>query len=183
MKSKNIFLFSVLLFAGTLLHAQIFMGKTCEITFFSDGPVEDIAAKNTTSKPILNIKTNELAIKVTIKGFAFDKKLMEEHFNEKYMESDKFPYSTFSGKINESIDYTKDGVHKVTVTGKLAMHGVEKDRTIDGTLTVKGSEISIESKFNVALKDHNIEIPSLVTDNIAEVVEVKIKSTLTEFKK
>ena len=183
MKLKHIFLFSVLLLAGTTLHAQIFMGKTCEITFFSNGPVEDITAKSTSSKPILNTKTNEIAVKVTIKGFVFDKKLMEEHFNEKYMESDKFPYATFSGKINELVDYTKDSTHKVTVTGKLNMHGVEKNRTIDGTLTVKGGEISVKSNFNIAMKDHNIDIPSLVTDNIAEVVEVTIKSILTEFKK
>ena len=183
MKSKNIFLSVVALFIGTLLHAQIYMGKTCEISFFSDGPIEDISAKNTTAKPILNTSTNDIAVKITIKGFHFEKALMEEHFNEKYMESDKFPYSTFSGKINEKIDYTKEGTSKVTVTGKLSLHGVEKERTIDGTITIKDGEIFIESKFNVALKDHKIEIPTLVAQNIAEIVEVTIKSTLTEFKK
>jgi polyisoprenoid-binding protein YceI len=120
---------------------------------------------------------------VTIKGFEFDKKLMEEHFNEKYMESDKYPYATFSGKVNETIDYTKNGTYKVTLTGKLDMHGVVKDRTIEGTVTIKDGEISFESKFIVALKDHNIEIPSIVAQNIAETVEVTIKTTLIEFKK
>ena len=182
MKIKTIFI-SLFLFAATLTQAQIYMGKTSEITFFSDGPIEDITAKNTTAKPILNTSTNDIAVKITIKGFKFEKALMEEHFNEKYMESDKYPYATFAGKIKDTIDYKKDGVYKVTVVGKLNIHGVEKERTIQGTLTIKGGEITIDSKFMVALKDHNIEIPTLVAQNIAEIVEVKINSTLAEFKK
>ena len=183
MKTKKLIFSLVLLTAFLQLKAQIYMGKTCEISFFSKGPIEDIAAINKTARPILNTTSNEVAFKVTIKGFEFEKKLMEEHFNEKYMESDKYPYATFLGKINEPIDYKKDGTYKVTVTGKLTMHGVEKERTIEGTATVKGGEISFETKFNVALKDHNIEVPTLVAQNIAEVVEVTIKTTLVEFKK
>lgn len=183
MKLKYILSLLTVISAGTMLNAQIYLGKSCEIKIFSDGPVEDIDAKNTSSKPILNTATNDIAIKITIKGFDFDKELMEEHFNEKYMESDKFPYATFSGKINEKIDYTKDGVHKTTVTGKLKIHDVEKERILDGTITIKGGEVIIESKFMVALKDHNVEIPTLVSQNISEIIEVTIKSTLTEYKK
>ena len=163
-------------------HSQIFLGKACEISFFSDGPVEDISAVNKSTKPILNTAKNEIAIKVTIKGFDFEKELMEEHFNEKYMESDKFPYSTFTGKINEQVDYKQDGTTKVTVTGKLNMHGVEKERTLDGNVTVKGGEIIIDSKFIIVLKEHNITIPTIVVQNVAELIEVKINAKLTEFK-
>ena len=183
MKTTTIFLVFVMLLGSTLLKAQIYLGKTCDISFFSSGPIEDISAINKTAKPIFNAATGEVAIKITIKGFEFDKKLMEEHFNEKYMESDKYPYATFSGKVNEQIDYKKDGTYKATVTGKLDMHGVVQERTIEGTVTVKGGEISFDSKFNVALKDHNITIPTLVAQNIAEVVQVTVKSTLTEYKK
>ncbi len=183
MKTKYFFLVAAILIASMALHAQIYLGKTCAISFFSKGPIEDIAAVNKSSKPIFNSATGEVAIKITIKGFEFDKKLMEEHFNEKYMESDKYPYATFGGKVNEKIDYTKEGTNKVTVTGKLNMHGVEKERTIDGTVTVKGGEIMFDSKFMVALKDHKVEIPTLVAQNIAETVEVTVKSTLTEYKK
>lgn len=174
----------VLIFAFTsfFAHAQIYLGKTCEVSFFSDGPVEDISAVNKSTKPILNSAKSEIAVKVTIKGFDFEKELMEEHFNEKYMESDKFPYATFTGKINEPIDYKKDGITKVTVTGKLNMHGVEKERTIDGNVTIKGGEVIIGSKFIVSLKDHNITIPTIVVQNVAELIEVKINATLTEFK-
>lgn len=180
---KNIFLSAVLAFLSLSLRAQIYLGKECSIKIFSDGPIEDIDAVNTSSKPILNTSTNEIAIKITIKGFDFEKELMEEHFNEKYMESDKIPYSTFTGKINEKIDYTKEGIHKVTATGKLKIHDVEKERTLDGTLTVKGGEIIIESKFIVALKEHQVEIPQLLAQNIAETIEVTLKSTLTEYVK
>jgi hypothetical protein len=183
MKSKNIFLAALMMFGSAMMHAQIYMGKSCDISFFSKGPIEDISAINKTAKPIFNSATGEVAIKVTIKGFEFQKKLMEEHFNEKYLESDKYPYATFTGKINEPIDYKKDGTYQVTVKGKLDMHGVVQERTIDGTITVKGGEISFDSKFKVALKDHKIEIPTLVAQNIAEVVEVTIKSILTEYKK
>ena len=252
MKIKLFFLASALAIscAG---YSQIYMGKTSVISFFSHGPIEDIAATTKSAQVMLNTSKGDVAVKVTIKGFAFDKKLMEEHFNEKYMESDKFPYATFSGKvkdtldykkdgvykvtvvgklnmhgvekertipatvtikgftfekklmeehfnekymesdkypyatftgkINEAVDYKKEGTYKVTITGKLNIHGVEKERTIDGTLTIKGGEISLDSKFNVALKDHKVEIPTLVAQNIAEVVEVTIKATLMEFKK
>lgn len=183
MTIKNSLLIAVMFLGSTMLNAQIYMGKSCDINFFSKGPIEDISATNKTAKPILNAAAGEIALKVTIKGFTFEKKLMQEHFNEKYMESDKYPYATFSGKINEAIDYKKDGTYKVTVPGKLNIHGVEKERIIEGALTVKSGEISIDSKFNVMLKDHNIEIPSLVAQNIAEVVEVTVKSVLTEYKK
>lgn len=164
-------------------NSQIYMGKTCDISFFSKGIIEDISAKNTSTKPILSTATNEIAVKITIKGFSFEKKMMEEHFNEKYLESDKFPYATFQGKINEKIDYKKDTTYKVTVTGKLNIHNVKKERTIPGTVTIKNGEVTIDSKFPVALKDHSITIPSVVVQNIAEVVEVTIHSVLTEFKK
>jgi polyisoprenoid-binding protein YceI len=162
--------------------AQIYTGKTYKVSFFSDGPVEDISAVNKSAQAIMNTAKNEIAVKVTIKGFDFEKKLMQEHFNEKYMESDKYPYATFAGKINDSIDFKKDGVYKVSVSGKLSIHGVEKENTLLGIITVKGGEISLDSKFMVALKDYNIDIPSLVAQNISELIEVTVKLTLTEYK-
>jgi hypothetical protein len=168
---------AVLLFTK-IGNAQIYVGKTCELSFFSDAEVEKIAAVNKTTKPILNTATNDFLFKVTIIGFRFESALMEEHFNENYMESSKYPYATFKGKVNEKIDYKKDGTYKVTATGKLNVHGVEQERTIDGTLTIKGNEITLQSTFNIALKDHRIEIPKLVFKNIAEVVEVKLNALL-----
>lgn len=175
-------LFVSAIFISCSAFGQIYTGKTYEVSFFSHGPIEDIAAVSKSAQIMMNAPKREIGFKVTIKGFVFEKKLMQEHFNEKYLESDKYPYGTFAGTIRDTIDYKKDGTYKVTVSGKLNIHGVEKARTIPGTITVKGGDIIIDSKFNVALKDHNVEIPSLVSQNVAEVVEVKINATLTEFK-
>src|SRR3954470_130791 len=101
MKAKYILPVITILFVSTIVNAQIYIGKTCDISFYSKGPIEDIAAINQTTKPIFNAAKGEVAVKVTIKGFKFDKQLMEEHFNEKYMESDKYPYAVFTGKVNE----------------------------------------------------------------------------------
>jgi len=163
--------------------SQIYMGKTCLVSFFSDGITEDIEAKNISTKPILNTKTDSVLFKISIQGFVFESKLMQEHFNETYMESDKFPHAMFRGKINQDIDWTKDTTCKVTVSGKLTIHGVTKDRTMDGTVTIKGGEVTLETKFTVAVKDHGITVPSIMTAKIAEIVEVKMKATLTELKK
>jgi hypothetical protein len=184
MKTKKIVLIALISLGSIMMKAQIYMGKTCDISFFSKGPIEDIYAISKSTKPILNTATNEVAIKITIKGFVFEDKLMEEHFNEKYLESDKYPYAVFAGKINEKIaDYKKDGTYNVTVTGKLTMHGTEKPITINAVATIKDQIITFESKFFIALKDYNIEVPSIVAQNIAEQVEVTVKGTLAEYKK
>jgi len=163
--------------------AQIYVANSSVISFFSEAPLENIQAVNKAAKPMLNTSNNEIAIKVPIKGFVFEKPLMQEHFNENYMESDKYPHAIFKGKINETIDYTKDGTYKASATGKLDIHGVEKDRTIEGTITVKGQEITLETKFDVKVADHKITIPKVVFQNIAEIIEVKMNSVLVPFKK
>lgn len=153
------------------------------MSFFSATPMEDIAATNNASKVILNTNTNEIQAKVPVINFKFKKSLMEEHFNENYMETEKFPNSTFKGKINEDIDYTKDGEYDVTVAGKMNMHGVEKDAPLTGKLIIKNGELIINTKFNVHLADYDIKIPSVVSKNIAEDIEVKLNSNLIPFKK
>lgn len=180
---KKLILFSVALALSPLAKAQIYMAKTCEISFFSASPLEDITAINKAARPIINTATNDVAVKIVISAFQFEKPLMQEHFNENYMESEKFPNSTFKGKINETIDWTKDGEYKVTVTGKLMIHGVEKERTINGVVKIKGQEITISSKFNVHIADHGVKIPSLYVQNIAEDVEVKLNAILEPYKK
>ncbi|MES2287876.1 MAG: YceI family protein [Bacteroidota bacterium] len=180
---KNIFLSVAAIALSASMSAQIYMAKNCEITFFSESPLENIEAINKAAKPILNTSTGDIQTKIAMTAFVFEKPLMQEHFNENYAESEKFPSATFKGKINEVIDWTKDGEYKATVTGKLNLHGVEKDRTIEGTITIKGSEITITTKFNIHIADHGIKVPSLYVKNIAEDVEVKLSATLEPYKK
>jgi hypothetical protein len=158
--------------------AQLFVTPAAKIDFFSKTPVEDIEAHSDNGVAILNTKTGELAFQVINTSFHFPNKLMEEHFNEKYMESEKFPKSSFKGKINETIDYTKDGTHNVTVTGTLNIHGVEQARTITGKVIIANGTIQLISDFKVKVADHKIEIPKLVLAKIAEEINVTVNATL-----
>ena len=157
--------------------AQVYTSAGSTISFFSKAPLEDIHAVNKDARSLIDLGKKEVAVVIGIRSFRFEKPLMEEHFNENYMESHKYKTAVFKGKINENADLTKDGTYNVTATGKLNIHGVEQARTIKGTLTVKGDKITLHSKFPVALKDHNIKVPSAVIKNIAEVVDVTANIT------
>jgi hypothetical protein len=169
----------------TKLEAQIYKAKdgTTAITFFSSSPLEDITASNKGAIIVLNTGTGDVQIRVSIINFKFKNALMEEHFNENYMETEKYPNAVFKGKINEKIDWSKDGETKVSVTGKMEMHGVTRDETYEGTVTKKGNDIQINTKFKVKLVDYNIKVPSLYVKNIAEIVDVDVNSTLEPFQK
>lgn len=154
-----------------------------KINFFSYTPAENIDATSKSAKAAFNIKSKELVFTVAMKSFEFEKKLMQEHFNEKYVESDKYPLSTFIGKVNENIDFSKDGTYKVTASGKFTCHGVTKDRIMEGTITVKGGKVSINSKFDVVLVDYKIEVPTLVIEKIAETIKITVDAVLEKKKK
>ena len=102
---------------------------------------------------------------------------MQEHFNENYMESDRFRYATFSGKIRERVDWERDGRYPVTVVGTLDIHGVAKPYTVPATVTVNGSSVTAKANFNIRVADHGVKIPRIVIKNIAEVVEVDVLAT------
>jgi len=172
--------------------AQIFTAKTgaTSVSFYSEAPLENIEALNKGAIIVLKASTNEIQVRVTIQNFKFKNALMEEHFNENYMETEKkvdgaYPNrnAEFKGKINEPIDYAKEGENKVTITGKLTIHGVTKDVTLNGTLTKKGREVIIYSKFKIKVADYNIKVPSMYVKNIAEEVDVTINSTLEPLQK
>lgn len=177
------------------LKAQIYTAKAgaTSITFYSEAPMENIEALNKGAVIVLKGSTNEIQIRVTMQNFKFKNALMEEHFNENYMETEKkvetngvvaYPnrYGEFKGKINEPVDYTKEGENKVTLTGKMSIHGVTRDVNLDGTLTKKGNELIIYSKFPVKVADYEIKVPTMYVKNIAEVVDVTINSVLEPVK-
>lgn len=149
-----------------------------KIHFYSDAPLEKIEADTKEFVAIINPANRKFAFAVLISTFEFDKSLMQEHFNENYMESEKYPKATFSGTINEDIDLLKDSTYNVTVTGDLTIHGVKKARTLDAKVIVKNGMMDLSSKFKVKLEDHDIEIPKMVFKNIAEVIDVDIAAKL-----
>jgi hypothetical protein len=166
----------IILFLSTIVgYSQgLYKASDGDISFFSETPMENIDAKNNDVKALINTKTGEVAFIATNVGFHFEKPLMEEHFNENYMESDKYKVSVFKGKIVEQLDYSANGTHKVTVKGSLNVHGVEKEREIPGVITVVEGKISVKAEFDIMVKDHKIKIPKLVVKNIAEKVKVTV---------
>ncbi len=176
----------ILILIGTFQFSNaqnLFQATSGEISFFSETPMENIDAINKDVKALLNTKNAEVAFIVTNIGFKFKKPLMEEHFNENYMESDKYKVSVFKGKISgDVLDFSKDGEYKVIAKGKLDVHGVEKERDIKGTLTIKDGKINVNGEFEIVLKDHKIKIPKVVVQNIAEVVKVKVDINFEEKK-
>jgi hypothetical protein len=180
---KRLFFLIMACMLTNILFAQIYIASTCEISFSAPTPIEDISGINRVSKPLLNTATGDLQMKIPMTAFIFEKPLMQEHFNENYVESEKFPYAFFKGKLNDKIDFSKDGEYKTSVTGKLTIHGVEKDRTIEGTIVVKGGEVTMTSSFKVVFAEHNIIIPALYSGVIPPEAVVKFTAQLEPFKK
>jgi polyisoprenoid-binding protein YceI len=162
---------------------QIYTMKDATVSFFSDATLEDIAATNSASQGVVNFQEKSFSFRIPIKSFKFERDLMQEHFNENYMESEKYPYGTFKGSIEGPFDIAKDGDYTVSATGVLNIHGVEIQRTIPTTIHVNKGSFSVESKFMVKLADHKIEIPTIVFQKIAEEVEVTVSSPLVVYKK
>jgi hypothetical protein len=177
-------LFIVLSIATFHLQAQQYVCKTGKAHFFSKTAIEDIEATSNQTVCAINTENQKVVAKLTITTFKFHDKLMEEHFNENYMESDKIPYSTLDAVIKEKIDFSKDGVYDVTLVGTLDLHGVKVPREIKGKLTVKGgAPVSASSDFMVKLADHKIKIPSVVGVNIAEELKVDVAFDFIQYEK
>lgn len=149
-----------------------------EVSFFSHTSMEDISALNKETQGIVDFDFKNFIFKVPVKSFKFDSQLMEDHFNENYMESEKYPEATFKGTIQGNYDLKKDGEYPVNAVGDLTIHGVTQKRTIPATIVVKNGVPAFKSKFDVKLADHDIEIPTLVFQKLAEVIEVKIDGAM-----
>lgn len=171
------------LFISSKSFGQLYATQSGETNFFSETPLENISGTNKTVGAILNTTTNEIAVSMKMTAFDFPNKLMQEHFNENYMESEKFPTGIFKGKIAEAIDYSKNGIYDVTAKGQLTLHGVTQARDLKGKLTVDNQKINLICSFDVKLTDHKIEVPKLVFAKIAEVISVKSKYAFMPYTK
>ncbi|MBL7814071.1 MAG: YceI family protein [Saprospiraceae bacterium] len=148
-----------------------------KIEFNSNAPLEVINAKSAELKGIIDPATSGFAFSVKNSSFrGFNSALQEEHFHESYMESHRYDVSSFTGKIIEKIDFSKSGIYTIRAKGKLNVHGVERERIIQSTIQVNGQQMSVKSTFSVPLAEHNISIPKLVHQKIAEEIQVKINA-------
>ena len=180
MLKKSIMMAGALVMTLAALSQDKYFTKTGKIEFYSKAPMEDIEAKNKTVAAVLDAKTGALQFSVLMKSFEFEKALMQEHFNENYVESDKYPKADFKGTIanNGSVNYTKDGTYNVTVKGKLTIHGVTKNIETPGTIKVAGGKIDAASTFNILVSDYNISIPSVVKDKISNSIQITVDTKL-----
>lgn len=178
---KKIIMIALVALIATPVAAQKYMTRTGYVQFFSSTAVEDIEAKNNQVSAIYNSASNEIAVQMPNRGFKFEKALMQDHFNENYMESEKYPKSDFEGKV-EGFDINKKGAQNVTFKGKLTIHGVTKTIAEKGTAEMKDGKLMLDAKFIVKPADYGIEIPAIVRDNIAKNIEVTMDLDLNQKK-
>jgi hypothetical protein len=182
---KRLFLFFFFLNIFFAASAQKYMTKNGYIGFFSHTSMEDIKGDNNQVVGILDISTGDMVFQALIKSFHFDRALMEEHFNENYMESDKIPKSSFKGKITnlQSVNFSKNGTYDVNVEGDLTIHGVTNKISTKGTIEVLTGGINANSKFNIVPEDYKITIPGVVREKINKNLEVTVTMKFTPLEK
>lgn len=167
------------------LNAQRYFTREGRIKFFSEAPLENIEANTNKALCIVDLGKGQVAVDLLIKSFEFEKKLMQEHFNENYLESDKYPKATFKGEFDvpEDLLALKEGTYTVDVSGTITIHGVSKPLQTSLDLVVSGEEINTEFEFTAKVEDHEIKIPNLVIDNIAEEILVSANFNLIPYKR
>ncbi len=177
---KNLVLFSAFLLTTMSFAQDKIITKNGKVSFEASVPAfEEVKAKNDGVTCVINTKTGEIASLILVKGFRFKTALMEEHFNENYIESDKYPKSTFRGKI-DNFDMSKltASGKDFTIKGKLELHGKSKDITITANIKKTADGVSLTSDFYVNTDDYGIEIPSVVSKKVAKKVAVKLDFTM-----
>jgi len=161
--------------------AQQYISRNVNVSFFSETLIENINAENNQSSSVFDISNGGIAFQVPIRAFHFDRALMEEHFNENYLETESYPNATFRGEIENWIDDFADGItHDIIALGILTIHGVEKEISASGTILFKNNSWIITSDFTVDAEDYDIKIPRIVRDNIAKSIEIKIQASLSQ---
>lgn len=170
--------FFALIMRVPLISQDVYVSSKGVIHFESDAPLELIKASSNDLRGALNFSNNEFAFIVSNRSFkGFNSPVQQEHFYENYIEDEKYPKSSFHGKIIETIDISKNGEYNVRAKGFLDIHGVKQERILPGTINIKNDKIFLNATFVVPLKDHNIDIPRVVYQKIAEeiIVEVQIE--------
>lgn len=173
---KKLFAYTVLMCSMHAAFAQVYVTRMGQISFFSKTPMENIDAVNNEVTSMLNTTNGEIVYALLVKSFRFERALMEEHFNENYLESGKFPKAMFNGKISNlsEVDFKKDGKYPAAVGGDLTIHNVKRHVVANGFITVAGNKITINASLDVQPQDYDIKIPTLVADKIAENIAITV---------
>ena len=177
---KWIFALLSLLVTLPVVSAQKYYSKTAKVLFVSEAQLEKIEGINTNGYIIMDPTNGAVEMSVLIKGFKFKKALMQDHFNENYMESSKFPKGIFKGSISNlsEVHFASDGEYAAVVKGNLTLRGITKPVTTTAEFNIKGGMISAHSNFDIDIADYNIEVPKVVRQNIAKSVKVSVQTDL-----
>lgn len=185
---RNAFLaIGAIFFLSSQVHAQDrFFTKSGRIKFDATAPKspENIAAVNNAVICVLDTKTGNIQFSAVMKSFEFKAALMEEHFNENYVESNKFPKAEFRGQVtnNNTLNYTKDGTYKARVKGNLTMHGETREVETEGEIIVRGGRMEAKAQFTVPLVDYKIKVPQLVSDKVSQTAKITVECSLEPLK-
>jgi polyisoprenoid-binding protein YceI len=175
-------LFAVLLLTGSLHAQDKYFTKTGRISFDATSPKspENIVGVNKAVTCVIDTKSGQLQFSLLMKGFEFERALMQEHFNENYVESNLYPKAEFKGAVADPslINFQKDGVYPVTVKGKLTMHGKSRELTTSGKLTVQHGKILLNAVFSEQLSDYGVTVPQIVSDKVSQTVKISVDCTL-----
>jgi len=174
---KKLCFSSLLLLSVLAVSAQQkLITQSGKITFDAGTGLEDIIAVNKGVTAAINPKSGKMQFKLDITGFEFKRQLMQDHFNENYMESEKYPNASFSGNITniDKVNFAKDGKYNVQVKGTLEIHGVKNEVEADGSITVKGKEVNSQSEFTIKLDDYKINVPGVVKDKLSKTVKINV---------
>ena len=177
MKTIALILISLLGLTSMTMAQDKLVTKTGHIWFYSHAPLEDIIAHTHLAAAIIDLSKGSIAVSIPMMSFEFKKALMQEHFNENYVESAKYPKARFTGSVKNlsELNFKKNGIYKTTVTGDLTIHNITKKIEADGTIEVKDGKYTVISKFNVSPKDYDIKIENRLSRNIASTIEVNVE--------
>tara|TARA_B100001175_G_C19424754_1_gene598002 strand:- start:329 stop:865 length:537 start_codon:yes stop_codon:yes gene_type:complete len=171
--------FLFLIFIVPLIAKDIFYTRSGKVSFFSSTPIEDIKALNEQTTCVLDMETGNVSFRIPILGFNFKNGLMQEHFNENYLESDIYPDAGFKGKINNWAQVTlTEEPQLVSIEGAMTIHGVSKQVEETGKISFKNDKVNGTATFKIIVADYDIQIPKIVRENIAKVVDVNVKLSL-----
>jgi len=154
--------------------------QASQVDFFSSAPLEDISAISNKLEGVVDFDTGNFFFRIPINSFVFPSSLMQQHFNEKYMESELYTLSSFKGNFKEIINLTKNQSINIEAIGVLNIHGVDKDVTVQTYLNIEDSQVQFASSFNIFLEDFSIKVPKLVRRNIADTIMVNVSGNLIE---
>lgn len=177
---RKTFILPICLFVATSIFSQNrWMTRNATIRFYSNAPLEKIEAVNQSGISIFDQQSGQIEFAVLLKGFVFEKALMQEHFNENYVESDRFPKAKFKGNIMDiaKVDFTKNGIYPVLIKGDLTLHGVTKFVSCTGQFNINNTKVDAFSEWKILLDDYHIKIPSLLNDKISKTVKITVNAS------